>query len=116
MTVHKLENGDLLVTDSLSRMATLHWSRFHGLIVNAAGAVYLGEPEVYQWLMECMAGTGGSINHERELHHFETEQAHERALAVIDEALRIIETRDGLDDDAVFRQLRGVLATASEPT
>ena len=45
-------NDDLHVTDSLGRMATLHWSRFHGLIVSTEqpGAIYLGQPEVRDWL------------------------------------------------------------------
>jgi hypothetical protein len=45
-------NGDLHVTDSLGRKATLHWSRFHGLIVSADSAVYLGQAEVVDWLRE----------------------------------------------------------------
>jgi len=51
-TVIERSNGDLHVTDALGRMATLHWSRFHGLIVSVEqqGAVYLGQPEVLDWL------------------------------------------------------------------
>jgi len=48
-------NGDLEVTDTLGRSALLHWSRFHGLIVSAEGAVYLGQPEVKAWLLEHLA-------------------------------------------------------------
>lgn len=53
-TVITRPNGDLHVTDALGRMATLHWSRFHGLIVSAhqEGAVYLGQPEVSTWLAD----------------------------------------------------------------
>ncbi len=47
-----LPNGDLEVTDSLGRKARLHWSRFHGPIVDAESAVYLGDPEVTKWLLE----------------------------------------------------------------
>ncbi len=51
--VTECANGDLVVTDVLGRKATLHWSRFHGLIVNVdslSGSVYLGQPEVTAWL------------------------------------------------------------------
>lgn len=51
-SVVELPNGDLEVTDVLGRSARLHWSRFHGLIVLADGAVYLGQPEVYAWIRE----------------------------------------------------------------
>ena len=52
-------NGDLHVTDHLGRMATLHWSRFHGLIVSIdspGGAVYLGQPDVLSWLRAHLSG------------------------------------------------------------
>jgi hypothetical protein len=52
MKVEQQMNGDLWVTDALGRRATLHWSRFHGLIISAGSAVYLGSPEVYAWLKE----------------------------------------------------------------
>ena len=45
-------NGDLHVTDHLGRRATLHWSRFHGLVVSTeqTNGMYLGQPEVLSWL------------------------------------------------------------------
>jgi hypothetical protein len=51
-SVEQKPNGDLWVTDALGRRATLHWSRFHGLIVSVekGGAVYLGQPAVIAWL------------------------------------------------------------------
>lgn len=51
-TVTRKPNGSLEVTDALGRTATLHWSRFQGLIVSAESAVYLGQPEVTAWLLE----------------------------------------------------------------
>lgn len=61
-TVEKKPNGDLWVTDAMGRKATLHWSRFHGLIVSidGGGAVYLGQPAVVAWLAEHLDRTDGS--------------------------------------------------------
>jgi hypothetical protein len=60
-TVITRSNGDLHVTDGLGRMATLHWSRFHGLIISTDGAVYLGQPEVSAWLVSHLRSAGEGI-------------------------------------------------------
>lgn len=61
--VEQKANGDLWVTDAQGRKATLHWSRFHGLIasVHEGGAVYLGQPEVLAWLAEHLGRSAPAV-------------------------------------------------------